>query len=87
MCIGAKPTRITNPFHYSVVLTTYDSCFAAFTDFHQNNENWLFSTQWKRIIIDEGHIIKNDKYIIFTVIIIERLFIEQSYLYEGRFIG
>ena len=63
VCTGKRPESIPTPFNYDVVITTYDTCYSAFMRFQREKENWLFQTQWKRIIIDEGHIIKNDKYI------------------------
>lgn len=54
---------------FRVVITTYDSCVAAFNrsfrmfffsvDF---STSFLFNSTWKRIVLDEGHVIKNDKF-------------------------
>ena len=60
VAIDHKPERVASMAGYSVVLTTYDSCVAAFLR-EKSHDNWLYETEWKRIMIDEGHIIKNDK--------------------------
>ena len=62
---------------YGVVLTTYDSCVAAFTR-EKGQENWLYETEWKRIMIDEGHIIKNDKFGFALIFIAGLLFTRPS---------
>lgn len=62
VCLGCTPVKLQSCLRYDVVLTTYDSCAAAFTN---PQDNILYTTRWKRVIIDEGHIIKNDKLLLF----------------------
>lgn len=61
IAIDHKPKRLPSMLGCGVVLTTYDSCVAAYAN-DGRRENWLYETQWKRIVIDEGHIIKNEKW-------------------------
>lgn len=58
LCVGRYPGKLQSFLNYNVVLTTYDTCAAAFA---RNGDYYLYGTRWKRIILDEGHIIKNDK--------------------------
>ena len=59
LCVGRYPGKLRSFLDYDVVLTTYDTCAAAFA---RNGDSYLYETRWKRIILDEGHMIKNDKY-------------------------
>ena len=60
IAIDHRPKRLPSMLGCGVVLTTYDSCVAAYAN-EGRRENWLYETQWKRVVIDEGHIIKNEK--------------------------
>lgn len=71
IAIDHKPKRLPSMLGCGVVLTTYDSCVAAYAN-DGRRENWLYETQWKRIVIDEGHIIKNEKWGLGQVPIVER---------------
>ncbi|KAK8825440.1 hypothetical protein WA538_003136 [Blastocystis sp. DL] len=57
--------RVGSAEGFRVVITTYDSCVAAFNHF---STSFLFNSTWKRIVLDEGHVIKNDKTLVHKAI-------------------
>ncbi|KAL5313043.1 hypothetical protein ACEPPN_019470 [Leptodophora sp. 'Broadleaf-Isolate-01'] len=55
----SRLTKISELDSYNLVLTTYHTVSAEWRNGNQAEKSILFSTQWKRVILDEAHIIRN----------------------------
>ncbi|PMD50139.1 uncharacterized protein K444DRAFT_546687 [Hyaloscypha bicolor E] len=55
----SRLTKISELHSYNLVLTTYHTVSAEWRNGNQAEMSILFSTHWKRVILDEAHIIRN----------------------------
>jgi SNF2 family DNA or RNA helicase len=56
----SRLTTISELDGYDLVLTTYHTVSAEWRSGNQAEKSILFSTQWKRVILDEGSVIFHD---------------------------
>ncbi|KAK6537153.1 alpha-1,6-mannosyltransferase [Orbilia ellipsospora] len=55
----SRLSHVSELTHFNVVLTSYHTILAEWRNTTEAKKSILFSTQWKRVILDEAHIVRN----------------------------